>query len=145
MLNINTEVIHQLATLVIYISLIITACAIASYIVIVKCFMKARIKYISKLTMEKRSISEQTMIWMEETSELAKAVSKAYRYGPVKSGEPELGKGLKDDLIEEIADVLVCIDQVKEYYKISDYSIRKMKSRKTKRSMIQLEKEIKKG
>ncbi len=59
--------------------------------------------------------NEQMIVWMEECSELVQAVSKVHRTG--------LNYVTKDHLVEEIADVLICIEQMKEIYDITDDNI----------------------
>ena len=61
-------------------------------------------------------------ISMEECSELIQAVSKAKR-----------GKSNKDNLTEEIADVLICIDWLKEIYQIEDSDLNNIKLFKQQR------------
>ena len=61
-------------------------------------------------------------ISMEECSELIQAVSKAKR-----------GKSNKDNLTEEIADVLICIDWLKEIYQIEDSVLNNIKLFKQQR------------
>lgn len=53
-----------------------------------------------------------SLIAMEECSELIQAISKAKR-----------GKLDKDNLTEEIADILICIDWIKKIYNIKDSEI----------------------
>lgn len=59
--------------------------------------------------------NEQMIVWMEECSELVQAVSKVHRTG--------INYVTKDHLVEEIADVLICIEQMKEIYDITDDNI----------------------
>ena len=54
----------------------------------------------------------QTTVCMEECAELIQAISKMKR-----------GKGLKSNLIEEMADVLICIEILKQVHGISDIEI----------------------
>lgn len=54
----------------------------------------------------------QTTICMEECAELIQAISKEKR-----------GKSDKNHLAEEMADVLICIEILKQVYQISDYDI----------------------
>ena len=63
-----------------------------------------------------------TLISMEECSELVQAISKAKR-----------GKLNKENLIEEIADVLICIDWLKDIYDISESELNEMILFKIKR------------
>ena len=52
---------------------------------------------------------KQLIVAIEELSELQKELCKALR-----------GKPNKEDIIEELADVLIMLDQVKIYFKIED-------------------------
>lgn len=61
---------------------------------------------------QKNGFRMQSIIAMEECSELIKAVSKCVRYGD--------GVANKTNLVEEIADVLICIEQLKVMYHIPD-------------------------
>lgn len=54
----------------------------------------------------------QTVVCMEECSELIQAISKMKR-----------GKGSRDNLIEEMADVMICMEILKQVYGISDNEI----------------------
>ena len=54
----------------------------------------------------------QTVVCMEECSELIQAISKMKR-----------GKDNRDNLIEEIADVMICMDILKQVYGVSDSEI----------------------
>lgn len=54
----------------------------------------------------------QTTVCMEECSELIQAISKMKR-----------GKGSRDNLIEEMADVMICMEILKQVYGISDNEI----------------------
>lgn len=56
---------------------------------------------------------KQSMVAMEECSELIQAISKRVRKGT----------SVDDNLAEEIADVLVCIEQLKIMYSISNSKI----------------------
>ena len=76
----------------------------------------------------------QAMIHMEECAELIQAVSKMRR---VKKACLE-GKDADDsevyyNLVEEIADVLICIEQMREMYAISESEIQMMIDRKIQR------------
>lgn len=64
----------------------------------------------------------QSIVCMEECAELQQAISKELR-----------GKSNKDNLAEEIADVLICIYMLKEMYGISDYIIQNWINVKQKR------------
>lgn len=69
-------------------------------------------------------ITEQTIIWAEELSELTKAASKCHR-DP--SGERVA------DMAEEIADVLICIRQMMQGYGISQSLVQGIISEKCER------------
>ena len=64
----------------------------------------------------------QSTVCMEECAELIQAISKAKR-----------GKINRDNMIEEIADVLICIEMLKQMYMISDEKINKWIEKKQER------------
>ena len=66
-------------------------------------------------------IEQETTIAMEECSELIQAISKCKRYGCV------------DNLIEEIADVLIIINELQLIYDISNDDIENIKKYKIDR------------
>ena len=75
----------------------------------------------------------QTTITMEELGELAQALSKYVRY---MSDDATLRKGIidiYDMIIEELADVEICLEKFKKMNYISQYEIDKMKEYKEKR------------
>jgi NTP pyrophosphatase (non-canonical NTP hydrolase) len=59
---------------------------------------------------------KQMIIAIEELSELQKEISKKLR-----------GTGSNIDLCEEIADVLICLEYIKEYYKLDINTIERFK------------------
>lgn len=59
-------------------------------------------------------VEHQTMIAMEECAELCQAISKCFRY---------VDREYKKNLTEEIADVLIMIEQLKIIYNISEDDI----------------------
>lgn len=61
---------------------------------------------------------------MEECAELIQAISKAKR-----------GRIDRDNMIEEIADVLICIEMLKQMYMISDEKINKWIEKKQEREV----------
>ena len=76
----------------------------------------------------------QAMIHMEECAELIQAVSKMRR---VKQAYTD-GHDVDDseayyNLVEEMADVLICMEQMQEMYSISNSEIQMMIDRKTQR------------
>ena len=65
-----------------------------------------------KKSIEHYGADLQTVVCMEECSELIQAISKMKR-----------GKDNRDNLIEEMADVMICIDILKQVYGVSDSEI----------------------
>ena len=87
--------------------------------------------------------ASKSIIAMEELAELSQVVSKAYRY--IDNNETKMESGLNtddilDNMAEEIADVLICIANLKIMYGIKnedingwiDYKIRRQKIKDTK-------------
>lgn len=68
--------------------------------------------------------NNQSTVCMEECAELIQAISKAKR-----------GKIDRDNMIEEIADVLICIEMLKQMYMISDEKINKWIEKKQAREV----------
>lgn len=77
---------------------------------------------INNETMDRYGIERQSLVAMEELSELQKAISKLVR-NPEEKTKPLEFKGLRHNLIEEMADVIICMDQLKEYYNITHAEI----------------------
>lgn len=75
--------------------------------------------------LNKYGVEKQLLVCMEEPAELIQAISKAERY-------PNDEKYI-DRLIEEIADVLICIEYLKRIYDIDQREIEKWESKKLKR------------
>lgn len=73
--------------------------------------------------------NNQSTVCMEECAELIQAISKAKR-----------GKINRDNMIEEIADVLICIEMLKQMYMISDDKINKWIEKKQARESERMEK-----
>lgn len=73
---------------------------------------------------------KQLIVAIEELSELQKELCKALR-----------GKPNKEDIIEELADVLIMLDQLKIYFKIEDDEIRDIIDQKIERTKERLLKE----
>ena len=73
--------------------------------------------------------NNQSTVCMEECAELIQAISKAKR-----------GKIDRDNMIEEIADVLICIEMLKQMYMISDEKINKWIEKKQAREVERMEK-----
>lgn len=91
-------------------------------------------------TMDRYGIERQSLVAMEELSELQKAISKLVR-NPEEKTKPLEFKGLRHNLIEEMADVIICMDQLKEYYNITHAEIQINIDSKQARQRRRLEKE----
>ncbi len=76
----------------------------------------------------------QTIIHCEELGELIRAISKMHR---IECGEitenGDHGYRTYCNLLEELADVLICIEQIKTMYSISDAEIQKAVNYKCRR------------
>ena len=76
----------------------------------------------------------QSLVQCEELSELAKAISKMRRKRYL---QPSEEKRDDDDeyygIVEEAADVLICIEQLKGMYGISDFEIQNVVDQKCRR------------
>lgn len=97
-------------------------------------------KQINNETMDRYGIERQSLVAMEELSELQKAISKLVRY-PEERTKPFDFKGLRNNLIEEMADVLICMDQLIEYYQIERHEIQELIQAKQERQAKRLEEE----
>lgn len=95
---------------------------------------------VNQETMDRYGIQNQSLVAMEELSELQKAVSKLVRY-PEERTKPFDFKGLRNNLIEEMADVLICMDQLIEYYQIERPEIQEFIQAKQERQAKRLEEE----
>lgn len=76
----------------------------------------------------------QAMVHMEECAELIQAASKMRR--AVNTGKDD--DAARYNLIEEAADVLICIRQMQEIYGITDHDIQAMVDRKCRRQEARL-------
>ena len=76
----------------------------------------------------------QAMIHMEECAELIQAASKMRRATNTRSDID----AARYNLIEEAADVLICIRQMQEIYGINDHDIQLMVDRKCRRQEARL-------
>lgn len=97
-------------------------------------------KQINNETMNRYGIERQSLVAMEELSELQKAISKLVR-NPKEKTKPLEFKGLKNNLIEEMADVLICMDQLINFYKIDRSEIQELIQAKQERQAKRLEEE----
>lgn len=73
----------------------------------------------------------RTMVRMEECAELIRAISKMRRAS--RHGTVDKESDVYYNLVEEMADVLICIEQLKIEYEISDFELQVMINRKTRR------------
>lgn len=76
---------------------------------------------------KKNGIKNQSMIAMEECAELTQAISKCIRSKeliPIRE---------RMNLIEEMADVMICIQQLQIMYHVTDEELHAMKQYKEKR------------
>lgn len=97
-------------------------------------------KQIIEETLDRYGIERQSLVAMEELSELQKAISKLVR-NPEEKTKPLEFKGLRQNLIEEMADVLICMDQLIEYYQIQGIEIQDTIQAKQERQAKRLEEE----
>ena len=95
-------------------------------------------KQIIEETMDRYGIERQSLVAMEELSEMQKAISKLVR-NPEESTKPLEFKGLRHNLIEEMADVLICMDQLIEFYHIQRPDIQELIQAKQERQAKRLE------
>ena len=76
----------------------------------------------------------QAMVHMEECAELIQAASKMRRI--TNAGKDDTGA--RYNLVEEAADVLICIRQMQEIYGITDHDIQLMVDKKCRRQEARL-------
>lgn len=76
---------------------------------------------------KKNGIKNQSMIAMEECAELIQAISKCYRNKELIPTE------VRENLIEEMADVMICLQQLQYMYYIDDEELYAMKQKKENR------------
>lgn len=95
---------------------------------------------VNQETMDRYGIKMQSLVAMEELAELQKAISKLVRNPEEKTKSLEF-KGLRHNLIEEMADVIICMDQLKEYYQIERPEIQDIIRAKQERQRRRLEEE----
>ena len=88
----------------------------------------------NKVYIGQYGIEMQSLVAVEELSELQKAITKLIRY-PEKSTKPLEYKGLRSNLAEEMADVLIVMDQMNYYYGVSDDEINDIIQAKQERMM----------
>lgn len=95
---------------------------------------------INNETMDRYGIKMQSLVAMEELAELQKAISKLVR-NPEEKTKPLEFKGLRRNLIEEMADVLICMDQLIEFYNVQRCDVQDIIQAKQERQAKRLEEE----
>lgn len=85
-----------------------------------------RQKLIEKV-IDKNGITNQLFIAVEECAELQQAISKCYRNKELIPTE------VRENLIEEMADVMICLQQLQYMYYIDDEELYAMKQKKENR------------
>lgn len=84
-------------------------------------------------------IEHQSLIAMEELSELQKAISKAARYVDVYMLDLTSENPFLRNMAEEIADVLICLRQMELYYGLPDDLILYFVHKKVERNRVRFE------
>ena len=87
--------------------------------------------YVVQRSIEHYGKDVQSTVCMEECAELTQAISKEKR-----------GKSDKDHLAEEMADVIICIEMLKQIYNITDDEIYSWVKTKQERIIRRIEKDI---
>ena len=87
---------------------------------------------LTKAVIEQHGIQKQSIIAMEECAELIQAISKAIRY--------QNDNVSNYHLTEEIGDVLICIEQLKVMYGITDDAIQTWVNLKQDREWTRIQK-----
>ena len=90
---------------------------------------------------EHYGIDNQLSIHMEECAELLQAISKVKR--DWNQNGVDISNFHYEHLLEEISDVIVCIDQLKWIFNISDYAIEYNANKKIERQIRRIEDEKK--
>lgn len=91
------------------------------------------------MIVEHSNIKDQMFIWIEEMSELTKVICKwARRYDEL---DGDLTGDLKQDFLTEIADVMVCLDQIKYAVKIFEDEVLEEYKFKVDRQMARMKEE----
>lgn len=82
----------------------------------------------------------QSLIAMEECSELCQSISKCLRYYDSRNYNSEVNDKYRDNLAEEVADVLIMIEQLKEIYNVNEQDIQEWINKKEGRLKENLKK-----
>lgn len=83
---------------------------------------------------------QQSLIAMEECSELCQAISKCIRYYDSRNYNNKGNDKHIDNLAEEMADVLIMIEQLKEIYNVNEQDIQEWINKKEERLKENLKK-----
>lgn len=78
-----------------------------------------------KAVIDHYGVEAQIPVFMEECAELAQAISKMHR-------KPSAAR--RDNLVEELADVLICMNQLQLIYGIQNWELQKKVREKTQRT-----------
>ena len=92
--------------------------------------MNIDIEYYQEPIIEHYGVQHQLGIYMEECAELIQAISKFNR-----AYDKPVDESLRKHIIEEIADVCVCIDQLQFILYIKDSEIEKVANDKVARQL----------
>ena len=87
-------------------------------------------KEFEKQLIEKTGSHRQQIIAMEECGELIQSISKMLRF---ESASSKTKDKYKENLVEEIADVSICLERLKLIHNIGDEDIQKWINKKEKR------------
>ena len=74
---------------------------------------------LQEIVLNRFGIEHQSLVAVEELSELQKAITKLYR-NPEPRTKPLAYRGYRENLVEEIADVAIMITQLLIFYQISE-------------------------
>ena len=89
--------------------------------------MENKMDTVNKQAIPHYGILPQSVVCMEEMAELQKEISKFIR-----------GKGNKKHLMEELADVYICLDMLKKMYAVSEAEMEIFLNMKLDRTMARL-------
>lgn len=82
------------------------------------------------LSIKQNGVAYQKMVWIEELSELTKAITKEQRYG--------LDFSTFADIVEELTDVIICLIEIINYYYIDKDTIFDIATEKIERTLERL-------
>lgn len=91
----------------------------------------------------KNGEDQQRLVCMEEPAELIQAITKCERYKHI--GKLKEYRMCRNNLIEEMADVLFCLDMLRCLYDVSENELMEMKESKEKRTMTRYKIKLEEG